>query len=383
MNLLTLLACTAAVPTDGTSTEGALTDRAYVVSETSNELFVFDAKTLAEIGTVDTTVEAGLVNGNHMAMVTGDGAKVYVSASETNRLVVFDAATLGRIGTIPVGRHNTHVAVREGTNELWVMNEDDDTISVVDTETDTVVRTLSDPSFATPHFARFSEGYAYVPNIAGNHISVVDLATYAVVDTLVPNGLTEGTCESDPCGFADAQISPSGVLYASHFASGKVLVYDTIAHVRLADAEAGGQTWSAFVDPFSERDEALVPSWLTESVARVGRDGATSLWSAGDAEVYGVNFSPTAPDLVFVLNRVRNEVAVVDRTTGERVDTLAAGGTTETATTTPDGRLLLPVSSTGEVVVYDTATREELARFSGVGDHPWSVATAAGQNYCH
>ena len=65
------------------------------------------------------------------------------------------------------------------------------------------------------------------------------------------------------------------------------------------------------------------------------------------------------------------------------LDTLDVGGTTETGTTTLDGRLLLPISSTGEVAVIDTVTHEELARFGGVGTYPWSVSTAAGQNYCH
>ena len=96
-----------------------------------------------------------------------------------------------------------------------------------------------------------------------------------------------------------------------------------------------------------------------------------------------MNFSAQAPDEAFVLDRIKQSVGVLDRNTGELLDTLDVGGTTETATTTTDGRLLLQISSTGEVAVYDTATHAELARFSGVGTYPWSVTTAEGQNYCH
>ncbi|MFZ5477152.1 MAG: YncE family protein [Myxococcota bacterium] len=360
-----------------------LMTRAYTVSEKSNELFVFDYASLEEVGSVDTSVAAGRVNGNHMAMVTPDGAKVYVTASEENTLVVVDAETLTVTTKLAVGNHATHVAMRAGTNELWVMAEDDDAVVVVDTETDEITRTITGESLNIPHFARFSGDFAYVPSIGGNAVSVVDLATYAIVDTIVPEGLQPGTCEGDPCGFADAQIGPDGVLFASHFSTGKVVVYDTIAGERLPDVAVGASTWSAFVDPFHDESTAFVPSWDTETVAKVGLDGTADVWTAGDSEVYGVNFSAQAPDEAFVLNRTRNEVAILDRVTGERIDTLDVGGTTETGTTTPDGRLLLPISSTGEVAVIDTATHEELARFSGVGSYPWSVSTAEGQNYCH
>lgn len=377
MTLLLLAACGEA------PSETNLLDRAYVVSNASNEVFVFDYNTLEPIGSLDTTVRPGAVNGNHMAMVTPDGTKVYTTAADEDALVIIDAETLSVTQTLPIGAHATHMALRAGTSELWIMAEDDNTVVVLDTETDTVTHTLTDPSFATPHFAQFSGGYAYVPNIAGNQISVIDLATYTVVETLVPEGLTAGACAADPCGFADAQISPSGVLFASHIESGRVVVYDTLAQTRLPDVVVGLLPWSAFVDPFSDDGAAFVPSWATETISRVDVAGDAAIWTAGDAEVYGVNFSPTAPDVAFVLNRVRNEVGVIDRITGARIDALAVGGTTETATTTPSGRLLLPISSTNEVAVIDTATRVELARFPNVGVYPWSVATASGQNYCH
>jgi YVTN family beta-propeller protein len=361
-----------------------LTHRAYVVSDESNEMFVFDYDTLDEIGVLDTTVTAGAVNGNHMAMVSTDGSKVYTTAADQDTLVVIDAATLAITRKVAIGAHATHMAMRDGASELWVMAEDDNAVVVLDTDTDEITHTITDASLRIPHFARFSDDYAYVPSIGGNQVSVVDLATYAVVDTIVPDGLSEGACEGDPCGFADAQISPSGLLFASHFSTGKVVVYDTVGHELVVSGDVGLMPWSAFVDPFDDEGEfAFVPSWATSTVARVGRNGVASTWAAGDDEVYGVNFSPTAPGEAFVLNRTRNNVKVLDRESGDVLDTLDVGGTTETGTTTADGKLLLPISGAGSVLVYDTATHQELARFEGVGTYPWSVSTAAGQNYCH
>ncbi len=366
---------------DGVSLE----TRAYVVSKATNELFVFDHGTLEALGSIDTTVLAGQANANHMAMVTEDGAKVYITASDADTLVVVDAARMRVSKRLPVGTHATHMAMSPDGDELWVMVEGDNAIAVIDTETDTLVRTISDPSFQIPHFARFSDGFAYVPNIGGNHLSVIDLATDRVVETLVGEGLTEGPCEQDPCGYADAQIGEDGVLFASNFWTGDVIVYDTLAHERLPEVHTGGQAWSAFVNPFAQgqQDFALVPSWTGRTLSRVGLLGEAQTYDLGDSEVYGVNYSPTAPGLAFALSRTRREVTVFDAESGELVEAIDVGGNTETATTTPDGRLLLPVSSAGAVLVLDTETREELARFEGIGTYPWSVSTVSGQNYCH
>lgn len=362
---------------------GALQHRAYVVSEGSDELFVFDTVSLDEVGSLDLSQVPG-PDANHMAMVTEDGAKVYVSASDANALVVVDAATLRVSKTIPAGTHVTHMAARTGTVELWVMAEGDNAVVVVDTVADVVTHRITSDLFNTPHFARFSGDYAYIPNITGNQIAVVDLTTYAVVDTLVPEGLEAGACEGDPCGFADAQITPDGMLFASHFGTGKVVVYNTLTHERLPDLQLGQQAWSAFVNPFvTGEDAAFVPSWADSRVSRVGTAGEVDAWGDGDSEVYGVNFSPTAPDEAFVLSRTRGAVQVLDRHTGALLDTLDVGGATETATTTPDGRLLLPLSTQNALIVVDTATHEELARYDAIGAWPWSVSTADGQNYCH
>lgn len=375
-----LLACSEESP----DSKPNLLDRAYVVSNSSNELFVFDHQTLETVGTIDTSVVAGAANGNHMAMVTADGAKVYVTAADQDTLIVVDARTLKVTSKLPIGKHATHMALRSGTSELWIMAEDDSAVVVLDTATDEVVQTITGPSLNIPHFARFSGEYAYVPSIGGNQVSVVDLASYAVVDTLVGDGLAEGPCEGDPCGYADAQIDPNGVLYAANFSTGRVIVYDTVTGARSADVETGLSAWSAFIDPFAGDDSfSLVPGWSTSTVSRVGADGSAQVWAAGDTEVYGVNFSAQSPQEAFVLNRTRNEVSVLDRETGALRARIDVGGSTETATTTMDGRLLLPISSSGEVVVLDTVTHEELARFSEVGSYPWSVATADGQNYCH
>ena len=154
MMFLALLACSPDAAAPDTTESGNLMDRAYVVSSGSNEMFVFDYKTLEAIGSVDTTVDAGAVNGNHMAMVGMDGRTIYTTAAEQDSLVIIDAATLKVKKTMAIGTHATHMAFREGTAELWIMAEDDNAVVVLDTETDTIARTITDETLDIPHFAR-------------------------------------------------------------------------------------------------------------------------------------------------------------------------------------------------------------------------------------
>lgn len=369
-----------------------LSQRAYVISEQSDDLFVLDVGGAlpSAVGSLSTTLQAGLVNANHMAMVSGDGAKVYITATDADALVVVDAASLTVSGSIPVGQYPTHGMLRPGTNELWIVNEESDSVSVIDTSSDSVVATLSDASLVVPHQVRFDQYglLAFVPSIGGNQITVFDANTRQAIDTLVVEGQAAGACAGDPCGFADAQIAADGMLYAAHVESGHLLVYDTVTLTRLPDRQLGAQPWIAHVELFDNLlpSHFLVPNFGDETLTRVASADAqvVDTLSDGDSEVYGVNYSPLAPDLAFVMNRNREVVSVVDVLTGTLVKEIDVGGNLETASTTDDGRFVLcPVSSTGDLVVIGAASLEIVATFPSVGVYPWSVATLGGQNYCH
>ena len=97
-----------------------------------------------------------------------------------------------------------------------------------------------------------------------------------------------------------------------------------------------------------------------------------------------MNYSPLEPDLAFVMNRVREDIAVVDTSKGEIVERIDVGGNTETASTTADGRYIVAtVSNANRVVVIDVMTRTIKKTFMNVGKYPWSVTIPKGQNYCH
>jgi YVTN family beta-propeller protein len=405
---LALVACAGggADPADEGYAREVLDARAYVVSEQSDQLFVADMRSLTEVGVVDTRMGDG-ANSNHMAIISSDARKIYVVATAKDAVVVVDAQTLRVLSTIPTGAHPTHANLcpgcsPSGGDELWLVNEGHahgggaaqpeashpGSISVIDVQTDRVTETLLDASLMVPHFVRFSAGSAYVPSIGGNQITVIDVATRRVSDVLLLDGVSApGACAGDPCGFADAQIDPDGLLVSAHIETGQVLVYDTTSHSRKRDIPGGSRPWAVFVDVEDNSfDTQLMPNWGDSSVSLIDLERQVEVARSreGDAESYGVNYSRLAPGEAFVLNRQKERVAVIDRQTGAAIDSLAVGGTTETASTSADGRyLLLPLSSTNQFAIWDVVYREEVALFEGVGVYPWSVTTTGGQNYCH
>ena len=275
-----------------------LRQRAYVVSEESDELFVVDLETMSAVGKVNTTVSLGEVNSNHMAVVSEDASKVYVLATHANHVVVVDAATLTVTHKIEVGAHTTHAALREGSNQLWVVNEDSNSVSIIDTEMDEVIYTIDDPSLRVPHAISFAPNgqEAYIANIQGNQISVIDLESYSVNAVIQPEGMTEvSSCSSDPCGFADVQIDANGVLYAAHIESGRVVILDTMTGERLADVEVGHRPWSVFAANVGDaRSQYLAPRLGDGTVALIGARGSVPAQDVhtGHIESYGVNYSP-------------------------------------------------------------------------------------------
>ncbi len=366
---------------------GDLTQRAYIVSHDSDELTVIDLDKLEIIARVKT---GGLAS--HMAELSADFGKIYVNASDSDQTIVVDARTFEITGRLNVGHHPTHESLSRDGTTLAIMVEGDDSITFVDTATDTEIKRLG--GFFTPHFMRFAPDgrYAYVANINAHHISRVDLTTLEIDAHIPLDGFAappDVTLAPDEGGFGDVQIAADGVLYAAHNATGRVLVYDTVTQTKLPEIVVGARPWIVFAEhPFAEVPlRHLVPNFGDATITLI--DGAASTRGVmaslpGDEEAYGVNFSSVTPERAFVMNRVREDIAVVDTDLGEIIQRIPVGGNTETASTTADGKYIVAaVSSANRVVVIDAATMGIVKMFDDVGSYPWSVTIPNGQNYCH
>jgi YVTN family beta-propeller protein len=356
----------------------------YMSLAESNEVIVVDTKSIG----ADTSPEA-LRN------------RAYVVSEHSDELTVIDLRTLELISStrdykilkrIAVGAHPTHMSLTTNGQYLAVMNEDEGTgaVSFIETTSDVEVKRLG--GFYTPHFMRYSADglYGYVANFGAHHITRVDLGSLEIDGHIpldghdVPPNVSLAPGEG---GFGDAQIDESGVLYAAGRDSGKVLVYDTVAGKKLPELTVGKSPWVAFAEhPFTNiARRHLVPNFGDRTVSLIDAAKAEVVAALpGDEEAYGVNFSPVTPDHAFVMNRVRADVAVVDTANGRIVKRIPVGGNTETAATSADGKYVIAaVSSANRVVVIDALTKEVVKFIDHVGSYPWSVTIPMGQNYCH
>jgi DNA-binding beta-propeller fold protein YncE len=359
--------------------------RAYIVSEASDELTVIDLDRLEIIGRVQTASE-----GNHMAELSADFTKAYVDSPVTSETVVVDVRNFEVVKRIPVAEHATHISLSRDGKLLAVVGEFANAVSFIDPTRDVEVKRLF--GFEQPHFVRWAADgkYAYVANIGAHHLTKVDVATLEIVDSIALDGFQgppNQTMAPEETGFADAQIDTDGILHAADIGQGRVLMYDTIAHKKLPEVTVGPRPWIVYAEhPFSNVPVRVVPNWgdMTVSMIRAQTRAVKGVRDAGDYDSNGVNYSPLVPDKAFVMNRLRQDISVIDTETGAITARIAVGGNTETASTTPDGKwIVATVSSANRVVVIDAVSNEIVKTFDNVGRYPWSVTIPKGQNYCH
>jgi DNA-binding beta-propeller fold protein YncE len=378
------LACSlllAAGCSTGPTCTGDLSQRAYVVSKNSDEVHVIDLSCMQVLGEVHTGGQA-----LHMLELNQMGDEAFVDSEATGETVVFDTRTLTVTKRLVTGNHPTHETRSHDGKLIAVVAEQDDAVRFIDTATDEVVATVT--GFHTPHFPRWSkdDSKIYVANIGGYAIARIDRATLAVDKLIALDGHAADELAPGESGFADAQIDASGILWAAHAATGRVLVYDTVADLKLPELTVGARPWIVYAEhPFANLSHHLVPNFGDQTASLLRREPrAVDGVVPADSQSYGVNYSPLAPDRAYVMNRVRQEIAVVDVTTAAQVSAIPVGGNTETASTTADGKYIVAaVSSANRVVVIDAASGQVSHVFEHIGAYPWSVTIPGGQNYCH
>ena len=176
--------------------------RVYVTNSGANTVAVIDAATNA---LVDTDPDAAGVNPIQVGIdpngvaVTPDGQRVYVAnagsdtvsviATATNSLVDTDPARAG-VDPIQVGRSPIGVVVTPDGRRVYVANGDSDSVSVIDTETNSLVDTDPDQAGVDPiGVGDRPQGVAVTPdgarvyavNSVSDSVSAIDTATNKVV----------------------------------------------------------------------------------------------------------------------------------------------------------------------------------------------------------
>ena len=173
---------------------------------------------VARISLPDETVAAVYETGqrvSHQVVPLPDGSKAYVANIGSGSVSVVDVAT-GSVKTVECQPGTEGIDVSNDGSEVWATNREAGTISIIDTNRDAVIDTITSGDF--PIRVKFTPDgrFALVSNARDGEVAVFDAATREIVRT-IPTG-------DMPVGLL---ILPDGSkAYAANTASDRVSVID-------------------------------------------------------------------------------------------------------------------------------------------------------------
>lgn len=134
---------------------------------------------------------------NHNAVFSPDGSEIWTSQMDmAGKVLVYSASTLALKNTIPVGMEPAEVTMSANGRYAFVANGMSNSVTVINLADKSVVKTIAvgeDPVGAWPG----ADGKMYIDNEVGQSISVIDVSTLAVTETL-PLGFTPGYAAYHP-----------------------------------------------------------------------------------------------------------------------------------------------------------------------------------------
>jgi YVTN family beta-propeller protein len=194
-------------------------------------------------------------------------------------------------------------------------NSDSDSVSVIDTATNTVVETIEVGS--NPRNLGISPNgeRVYVPNRDGDSVSVIDTNTNAVLTTV------EGDDASDP-----------GVSFIEPYAIAVTPDNSQAWVANKEDSDTGDETSVGFVTIIDAASNTVV-DFVTDPCFQSPE---------------GIALNPVSP-VAYVVNRQGDTVCVIDRNTLTVTDTVPVGDDPRYAVVTPDGASVYVSNNGGDV----------------------------------
>ncbi|MET3129186.1 YVTN family beta-propeller protein [Arcicella rosea] len=121
---------------------------------------------------------------NHNAIYTTDGKEIWTSQmDEAGKILVYDATTYTLKNTISVGKEPAEITFSNDGTTAFVANGMDNTVTAINPNTKTILATI--PVGMNPVGAwTGSDNRMYVDNEEGQTVSIIDVKTLKVVETI-------------------------------------------------------------------------------------------------------------------------------------------------------------------------------------------------------
>lgn len=314
------------------------------------------------------------------------------------------------IATVPVGDSPAAVALTPDNRFAYIANNNNDslpngnTVSVIDLRTNTVVATISDPSFNEPYTVTINAAgtIAYVTNSNSTTISLIDIATNQVTGTIVgfdgPSGMV---------------ISPSGTTaYVNNYGGPGGVGSGNGTTVRVVDLTTNSIVGAPIVVGLAPASLAITPNgafvYTINYVDGNLGTGTASIIRTSDNTVVGTIPGFSGPFTIvisadgkraYVTNFGSNNfspqgttVSVIDLTTNTISATIPVGLQPSGIALTPNNRFAYVTnyntlylgpnfthltSGKGTVNIIDTCTNTVLCTVLVVGSSPAAIAISS------
>jgi YVTN family beta-propeller protein len=205
---------------------------------------------------------------------------------------------------VPLGLYPIGAAVDPVLNRVFLANGGDDTVSVLDGNTNLVLATVPVGPLPCAIAVNPTSGFVFVANANGNSVSVLNAQTNSVVAT-VPVG-------AYPC--AIAAMPATNQIYVGNSGGSDISVIDGNTNTVTTTISVGKGPWGIAVNPSTNRVYAAIVYQNTVAVIDGGSNTvlATVPTQGVDPDAVAVNASTNQ---VYVANYFSDNLSVLDGTT--------------------------------------------------------------------
>lgn len=251
----------------------------------------------------------------------------------------------------------------------YVTNSADNSVSVIDTSSDTVIDTIPVGFFPTDIAASPDGNYVYVPIFSENFIYVINTSTNTTQHFITT------AAGSKPIGIA---VAPNGFVYNVNFSNATVFVIDPSIMIEV-DNFMVGSIFPIDLAIAPDGSKAFVVNAVGPKNVKV-IDLSANLVTATittSQQSMGVAINPAGTRL-YVTNPMPNTVSVINTATNTVIATvpMAAGGFPRGVAVRPDGLFAYVVlQGSSSVAVIDTGTNTVSATIPlTAGSDPFNIA---------
>ncbi|MBK8505893.1 MAG: beta-propeller fold lactonase family protein [Saprospiraceae bacterium] len=288
----------------------------------------------------------------------------YVANSGSNTVSVINTATDSVTATIPVGSFPFGVSVSPDGSKVYVSNNNSNTVSVINTAGNTLIASI--PVGIQPQVLKVTPDgtRVYVGNYSSSTVSVINTTTNAVIATI---GLTS-------CPGIGMSISPdNSKVYVSNYCGDLVSVISTASNTVIATIPVAVVPGASSISP--DGSYLYVSCLGSDSVyvINTATNQVVNLIPIYINPLYGSAMSPDGSK-IYITNYSSSGGRVINTTNNTSTAFSSEfGGVPIGVSLTPDGAKAYIINhNTNNVTVISTATNAPIATI-GVGSSPFTV----------